>query len=59
MAQANHYCRSCDTHFRASPEQHAETYHDGGVFQGVTDGNWKDWERKEQYRRSEIDDATR
>jgi len=50
MAKANHYCAECDTHFRATVEQHANTYHNGGVFRGITDGNWRDWERKQQYR---------
>jgi len=50
MAVADHYCASCDTHYRADPEQHAETYHDGGIFRGIENGNWRDYERREQYR---------
>lgn len=42
MAEANHYCDDCETHFRASIEQHAKTYHDGGMFIGVENGNWRD-----------------
>lgn len=44
MPEANHYCANCDTHFRVDIEQHAETYHDGGVFLGVEDGDFRDFE---------------
>jgi len=43
MAEAKHYCADCDTHFRADPEQHAETYHDGGMFRGIEGGNKSDY----------------
>lgn len=46
MAEADHYCADCDTHFNASPEQHAETYHDGGIFRGVRNGNYRSYERR-------------
>ena len=38
-----HYCADCDTHFRASIEQHAETYHDSGLFRGVQNGDYTDY----------------
>jgi hypothetical protein len=44
--KAKHYCADCETHFRASMEQHANTYHNGGVFRGVENGDWRDYERK-------------
>jgi hypothetical protein len=44
MAEANHYCAECDTHFRASIEQHAETYHNSGLFEGVENGNFRDYQ---------------
>jgi len=50
MAVANHYCADCDTHYRADPEQHAKTYHNGGVFRGIESGNYRDYERQKQYR---------
>lgn len=43
--RAKHYCFDCGFHFRASIEQHSETYHDGGIFRGVKDGNWKDYNK--------------
>lgn len=46
MAKADNYCADCGFHFNASKEQHAETYHDGGVFRGIMGGNYKDWERR-------------
>jgi hypothetical protein len=51
MAEANHYCASCDTHFRADLEQHAEIYHDGGVFRGIEQGNYQDYKRLQQHRK--------
>lgn len=50
MAEANHYCADCEIHFRDTIEGHAETYHGGGLFRGVEDGNWRDWERRQQFR---------
>jgi len=47
-----HYCADCDTHFRASIDQHAETYHDDGLFRGVQNGDYEDYERQEQHRHS-------
>jgi hypothetical protein len=44
--RSKHYCADCDTHFRASIEQHAETYHNGGVFSGIEGGDFRDYERK-------------
>lgn len=44
--RAKHYCADCDTHYRATPRQHADTYHNGGFFSGVTDGNYKDYRRR-------------
>jgi len=49
MAEANHYCATCDTHFRASIEQHAETYHDDGIFRGIEDGTFQDYLRVRSY----------
>jgi hypothetical protein len=46
MAKANHYCFSCGFHFRATIEQHAETYHESGVFQGVENGTFRDFPRR-------------
>jgi hypothetical protein len=46
MAEAKHYCADCQTHFRSSIEQHARTYHDGGLFNGVEDGDYKSYKRK-------------
>lgn len=44
MAESNHYCAECDTHLRCDPETHADFAHDGYMFQGVTDGDWRDYE---------------
>lgn len=41
--RAKHYCADCNTHFRATLNQHAETYHDGGVFRGIRYGNFRDY----------------
>lgn len=54
MARSKHYCADCDTHFggppnNVTPEQHAEVAHDGGIFRGIKDGNYKDWNRKQDY----------
>ena len=59
MAQASHYCRDCDTHFggppnNITPEEHAEIAHDGGIFRGIRNGNYKDWNRKKEHRFSNI-----
>lgn len=43
--QPDKYCADCETHFRASVEQHAKTYHDSGFFRGI-DGDYREWERK-------------
>jgi hypothetical protein len=50
MAKSKHYCADCGFHFRSSVEQHAESYHNGGVFRGIEGGDWKDWKRKQQYK---------
>jgi len=55
MPHADHYCADCDTHFggppnNMTPEEHADVAHDGGLFRGIEDGDYEDWERKEQYR---------
>lgn len=54
MPKSRHYCADCDTHFggppdNITPEEHAEIEHNGGIFRGVEDGNYKDWKRKENY----------
>lgn len=51
MAEANHYCADCDTHFggppnHMTPEEHADFTHGGGMFRGVRNGNYRDYERK-------------
>ena len=48
MAESKHCCAECDTHFGGppndvTPEEHAEIAHEGGLFLGVKNGNWKDW----------------
>lgn len=43
MAESDHYCADCDTHFRCSIETHAEVDHDGYMFRGVENGDWTDW----------------
>lgn len=55
MAQSKHYCAICDTHFggppnNITPEQHADTAHDGGLFKGIRNGNYKDWQRRQKTR---------
>lgn len=55
MATARHYCADCETHFRGSVEDHAEAYHDGGIFRGLRDGDWRDWQRRRQYREQQFD----
>ena len=44
MAESNHYCSDCETHFRCSIERHAEVAHDGFMFRGVENGDWRDWQ---------------
>lgn len=61
MARAKHYCATCDTHFgsdpnNVTPEEHANIEHDGGMFRGVKNGNYKDWKRKQNHRKSNFDD---
>lgn len=48
--RSNHYCDDCETHFRASMEKHAEVYHDGGLFRGIEGGDWRDYQRREDFR---------
>lgn len=43
MAESNHYCASCDTHFCLSIERHAEIEHNDGIFHGVENGDWRDY----------------
>jgi hypothetical protein len=31
-------------------ETHAEVAHDGGVFRGIENGDYKDYQRREQYK---------
>lgn len=49
MAEARHYCADCDTHFRASIEEHAELCHDGGFFRGIENGDYQDYLRLRSY----------
>lgn len=54
MARAKHYCADCDTHFGGppnyvTPQEHADIAHDGGVFRGIENGNYEDWQRREQF----------
>lgn len=56
MAEAKHYCATCDTHFGGppnyiSPEEHANIAHEGGVFRGIENADWKDWERRQDFRK--------
>jgi hypothetical protein len=55
MAQSKHYCADCETHFGGppnyvTPEEHADHRHNGGLFRGVKNGNFRDWNRMERYR---------
>lgn len=52
--RAKHYCDDCGFHFNADPEQHAETYHGGGLFRGITNGNWRDWNRRQRHRKNNL-----
>ena len=45
MAESKHYCRDCDTHLRCSIETHAEVAHDGFMFRGIENGDFRDWQR--------------
>ena len=55
MARARHYCRDCQTHFRVSPRQHADTAHQGGLFRGIVDGTWRDWRRRQHHYRDPLE----
>lgn len=60
MPRAKHYCATCDTHFggepnNVTPQEHADIEHNGGMFQGVKNGNYKDWERKKNHRVDSLD----
>lgn len=46
MARAEHYCADCGTHFQASIEEHARIEHDGGIFRGIENGDWRDYESR-------------
>jgi len=46
MAEAKHYCFGCDTHFRASPTIHADVALDRGVFRGIVNGDYSDYDRR-------------
>lgn len=55
MAEARHYCVECDTHFGGrpnyvSPEEHIDIAHEGCAARIVEDGDFRDWQRKEQFR---------
>lgn len=55
MSRAKHYCADCDTHFggdpnNITPEEHANIEHNGGMFRGIKDGNYRDWKRQKQFR---------
>lgn len=41
-----HYCADCDTHFRADLETHAKVYHESGLFNGIEDGDFRDYRRR-------------
>lgn len=50
MAEAKHYCADCDTHYGGppnyiNPEEHGDIAHGGGVFRGVSNGDYRDYER--------------
>lgn len=58
MASSEHYCAICDTHFggppnNISPKEHASIEHDG-IFQGIENGSYKDWNRKEDFYTSQF-----
>jgi hypothetical protein len=60
MAISKHYCATCDTHFGGppndvTPEEHADIEHNGSFFKGIVNGNYKDWQRKEQHRVDSLD----
>jgi hypothetical protein len=46
MAEAKHYCAECDTHFRVDPQEHADLEHDGYLFHGIENGDFRDYKRK-------------
>lgn len=46
--RAKHYCADCNTHYRASPRQHADTYHDGLLFRGIRNGNFRDYQNRQR-----------
>lgn len=49
--KSDHYCADCKTHFTASLEQHAKTYHDGGIFRGIENGDYKDYQRQQKFKK--------
>ncbi|WP_200531577.1 MULTISPECIES: hypothetical protein [unclassified Halorubrum] len=48
--RAKHYCADCGWHFRVDPAVHADLEHDGGLFRGVVNGNFRDYERRQRFR---------
>lgn len=46
MPEGKNYCADCGFHFRDSIESHADTYHNGAIFRGVEDGNYKDYQEQ-------------
>jgi len=50
MAESNHYCSDCDTHLRCDMETHADVAHDGGLFRGIENGDYKDYQRRKQFQ---------
>jgi hypothetical protein len=48
MARSQHYCADCNTHFGGPPEnitpkEHADLKHNGGLFRGVKNGDFRDF----------------
>lgn len=56
MNEAQWYCADCETHGGGPPnyqtmEEHVEQAHDG-VAARMIEGNWRDWERRQDFRKS-------
>lgn len=48
MAESKHYCAECDTHLRCDPKEHADFAHEGYLFHGIENGDWRDYRRATQ-----------
>ena len=60
MAKSTWYCADCETHGGGPPceitfQEHIDIAHDGAIARGVAKGDYRDYQRKENFRVENID----